>query len=184
MKGANRGVYVAVLARSRAKCDRRAVFRRRFPRATGSFGIFASERKARDSLVRLATRNRLCRCLLGRFGCAKQGCLACPIDQRGSACVDRVSRQRQLLRLFAAIKPSGTGTAQVLRYPRAVLSCTASISGKFLERRKRKRASRIAGRSAGQASRPSPTFPVREWPDARQLLTIFLQIGPVKLARR
>jgi hypothetical protein len=43
-----------------------------------------------------------------------------------------------LLRLFAAIKPSSTGMAQVRRYPRAVPSCTASISGKFLERRKAK----------------------------------------------
>lgn len=78
----------------------------RLPRVTESFGIFASQRKARNALVRLATKYRLCHCLLGISVVAKDGCLACPVDRQGSACVDKISRQRQLLRIFSAIKPS------------------------------------------------------------------------------
>ncbi|MDQ6922851.1 MAG: exonuclease domain-containing protein [Pseudomonadota bacterium] len=77
----------------------------RFPTATESFGIFASERKARNALVRLATKHRLCHCLLGISGFAKVGCPACPVDRLSSACVDRISRKRQLVRVFAAVKP-------------------------------------------------------------------------------
>ena len=77
----------------------------RFPRVTESFGIFPSERKARNALVRLATKHCLCHCLLGISGFAKVGCPACPVDRPGSACVDKISRKKQLVRVFAALKP-------------------------------------------------------------------------------
>jgi DNA polymerase-3 subunit epsilon len=77
----------------------------RFPRVIESFGIFPSERKARNALVRLAIRHCLCHCLLGICGAAKVGCPACPVDQPGSACVDKISRKKQLVRIFAALKP-------------------------------------------------------------------------------
>ena len=77
----------------------------RVPRLTESFGIFPSERKARNALVRLATKHRLCHCLLALSGFAKPGCLACPIDRQGSACIGKIGRKKQLLRIFAALKP-------------------------------------------------------------------------------
>jgi DNA polymerase III subunit epsilon len=77
----------------------------RGPRLTESFGIFPSERTARNALVRLATKHRLCHCLLALSGFAKPGCLACPIDQQGSACIGKIGRKKQLLRIFAALKP-------------------------------------------------------------------------------
>jgi DNA polymerase III subunit epsilon len=76
----------------------------RVPGLTESFGIFPSERKARNALVRLATKHRLCHCLLALSGFAKRGCLACPIDQEGSACMGKIGRKRQLVRIFAALQ--------------------------------------------------------------------------------
>jgi DNA polymerase-3 subunit epsilon len=72
---------------------------------TESFGIFPSERKARNALVRLATRHRLCHCLLGIDGFAMAGCRACPVDQPACACVGNINRKKQLVRLFAALRP-------------------------------------------------------------------------------
>jgi DNA polymerase-3 subunit epsilon len=72
---------------------------------TESFGIFPSERKARNALVRLATKHCLCHCLLALSGFAKPGCLACPVDQQGSACMGKIGRKKQLVRIFAALKP-------------------------------------------------------------------------------
>jgi DNA polymerase-3 subunit epsilon len=82
-----------------------AVSDHRFPTVTESFGIFPSKLKARNALVRLATQRCLCHCLLGISGSAKVGCPACPVDQSGSACVDKISRKKQLVRIFAALKP-------------------------------------------------------------------------------
>jgi DNA polymerase-3 subunit epsilon len=78
---------------------------RRTPVSTESFGLFRSERKARNALVRLATRHRLCHCLLGVSGVADAGCPACPVDQPTGACVGRINRKKQLLRLFGALEP-------------------------------------------------------------------------------
>jgi len=72
---------------------------------TESFGIFPSERKARNALTRLATTDRLCHCLLGISGFAEAGCLACPVDQPRSACVGMINRKRQLVRVLAAMRP-------------------------------------------------------------------------------
>ena len=77
----------------------------RGPGAAESFGMFPSARKARNALARLATKHQLCQCLLGISGCAKVECAACPVDRLGSRCVDRISRKKQLLRIFAALKP-------------------------------------------------------------------------------
>jgi DNA polymerase-3 subunit epsilon len=78
---------------------------RRSPALTESFGLFRSERKARNALVRLATRHRLCHCLLGVSALVNAGCPACPVDQRASACVGRIDRKKQLLRVFGALEP-------------------------------------------------------------------------------
>ena len=72
---------------------------------TESFGIFPSERKARNALIRLATGHRLCHGLLGLCGVAEGDCLACPVDQPRGACVGMINRKKQLLRVFAAMKP-------------------------------------------------------------------------------
>jgi DNA polymerase-3 subunit epsilon len=77
----------------------------RVPRVAESFGIFSSQRKARNALVRLATKYCLCHRLLGISGFAKVRCPACPVDRPGSACVDKISRKKQLVRAFAALKP-------------------------------------------------------------------------------
>jgi DNA polymerase-3 subunit epsilon len=70
-----------------------------------SFGIFPTERKARNALVRLAKKQRLCHCLLGISEFATDGCRACPIDQPGVGCVGRINRTKELVRLFAALRP-------------------------------------------------------------------------------
>jgi len=69
------------------------------------FGTFASERKARNALLRLATRHRLCHGVLGIAGGENASCLACPVDTRGCACVSVEQRKKQLLRVFMAIRP-------------------------------------------------------------------------------
>jgi DNA polymerase-3 subunit epsilon len=70
-----------------------------------SFGIFATERKARNALVRLATKHRLCHCLLGISEFANAGCRACPVDQPVVGCAGRISRKKELMRLFTALRP-------------------------------------------------------------------------------
>ena len=74
-------------------------------RQTESFGTFASERRARNALIRLATRNRLCHCLLGiAADSGKELCVACA-ETRKCVCADRIARNRQLLRICNAIEP-------------------------------------------------------------------------------
>lgn len=70
-----------------------------------SFGIFPTERKARNALVRLAKKHRLCHCLLGISEFAKERCRACPVDHPGVGCVGRINRTKELVRLFAALRP-------------------------------------------------------------------------------
>ena len=72
---------------------------------TESFGIFPTERKAGNALVRLAARQRLCHCLLGISSSAKRECEACPVDRPGEGCSDRIDRKKQLMRLFNALEP-------------------------------------------------------------------------------
>jgi DNA polymerase III subunit epsilon len=70
-----------------------------------SFGIFPSERRARNALARLATKHRLCHFLLGLSRETMAPCHACPVDRPGAACVGKVDRKKQLLRIFAALEP-------------------------------------------------------------------------------
>jgi DNA polymerase-3 subunit epsilon len=72
--------------------------------ASESFGLFASERKARNALVRLATRHRLCHAMLG-IDEAKTPCRACLAEVTGSGCGSTTRRKKQLLRLFTALRP-------------------------------------------------------------------------------
>ena len=80
---------------------------RRDSSETETFGVFSSERKARNALIRLATTHRLCHGLLGLSGPAAGACLACPVDQPWGACEDLIGRKKQLVRLFVALKPLG-----------------------------------------------------------------------------
>jgi DNA polymerase III subunit epsilon len=70
-----------------------------------SFGIFPSERTARNALVRLASKHRLCHCLLGVSQFAKGGCPACPVDGPAANCMGRINRKKELMRVFAALRP-------------------------------------------------------------------------------
>ena len=75
-----------------------------YTRQNDSFGIFSSERRAWNAMMRLASRKRLCHSLLrvaGGFG--KQSCAACA-DNGACVCADRIARNRQLLRICIAIE--------------------------------------------------------------------------------
>jgi DNA polymerase III subunit epsilon len=73
------------------------------PRLTECFGVFASERKACNALSRIATRHRLCRELLGTPAAGE--CAACGTPVQPCACGSAVERARQLVRLFALLRP-------------------------------------------------------------------------------
>ena len=66
-----------------------------------SFGLFASERKARNALGRLAARHRLCHGLLG----LAHDCVGCAGEVRGAGCSSVPGRKKQLPRLFTALRP-------------------------------------------------------------------------------
>jgi len=71
-----------------------------------SFGIFASERIATNAVIRLASRNHLCHCLLGvAADSAKKPCAACADNGATCVCADRRARNRQLLRMCSALEP-------------------------------------------------------------------------------
>ena len=70
-----------------------------------SFGVFSSERRARNALMRLASRKRLCHSLLGEAaGSGKEPCTACADNGAACVCADRIARNRQLLRIGIAIE--------------------------------------------------------------------------------
>lgn len=69
-----------------------------------SFGSFASERKAKNALARLAFKNRLCHCILGIDAFAAEDCRACERDEGGTGCIGRVNRTKQLARIFVALR--------------------------------------------------------------------------------
>ncbi len=62
-----------------------------------SFGLYASERKARNALHRLASRRGLCHAMLG----LESECAAC----EGAGCGTPLARKRHLLRAFDAVRP-------------------------------------------------------------------------------
>ncbi len=75
-------------------------------RQNDSFGIFASERMATNALIRLASRNHLCHCLLGvAADSGKELCAACVDNGATCICADRMARNRHLLRICIAIEP-------------------------------------------------------------------------------
>lgn len=69
-----------------------------------AFGMFASERKAKNALARLAYKDSLCHCMLGIDGYAAEDCRACGADQGGRGCIGRANRAKQLTRIFAALR--------------------------------------------------------------------------------
>ncbi|MFO1304445.1 MAG: exonuclease domain-containing protein [Burkholderiales bacterium] len=69
----------------------------RAPEHRESFGLFASERRARNALHRLASRRALCHAILGLDG----ECVACET----AGCGTPLSRKRHLLRAFDAVRP-------------------------------------------------------------------------------
>ena len=73
--------------------------------ASESFGLFATERKARLALVRLASRHRLCHCMVGIDDRAETPCTACDAQRSGCDCFLRSARNRQLVRLHKAVLP-------------------------------------------------------------------------------
>jgi DNA polymerase-3 subunit epsilon len=64
-----------------------------------SFGLFASERKARNALSRVARRRGLCHALLGL------DTAACPACDSIARCGAAAGRKQQLLRVFDTIRP-------------------------------------------------------------------------------
>lgn len=75
----------------------------RVPDVAESYGLFASERRARNALARLAARARLCHALLALP--EAQPCAACEAGVPGAGCGGLAPRKKQLLRAFEAIRP-------------------------------------------------------------------------------
>ena len=71
--------------------------------ATELFGIFDSERKARNALFRLSRRHSLCHSMLGIEQSRRVPCPAC--DDGGVACREKTSRLRHLVECFVALRP-------------------------------------------------------------------------------
>ena len=99
-----------------------------------SFGIFSSERRARNALVRLASRKRLCHSLLPMAaGFGNQSCTACA-DNGACVCADRIARNRQLLRIcdcHRAVSGDGDGRTAVPSGFASAPMCMWSIAGGF-----------------------------------------------------
>ncbi len=72
---------------------------------TDAFGLFQTERKARNALVRFATKHRLCHCLLGISADTKTACLACPVDRGAPGCTSKSIHKKALISLFVALRP-------------------------------------------------------------------------------
>jgi DNA polymerase-3 subunit epsilon len=75
------------------------------PRTEELFGIYGSERKARNALLRVAASHRLCHALLGLSEAANASCLACPRGAVGASCDGNVDRLRHLEHAFTALRP-------------------------------------------------------------------------------
>jgi hypothetical protein len=70
-----------------------------------SFGLFPTERKARNKLSRLASDFRLCHWLLGIAGGANPQCLACSDGYAPPRCLGETRRKSELLRGIEALWP-------------------------------------------------------------------------------
>jgi DNA polymerase-3 subunit epsilon len=71
--------------------------------ANDFFGMFDTERKARNALLRLAKRHALCHALLGIAQCARSPCPAC--SDGGRACGGKRDRLEHLVKSFVALRP-------------------------------------------------------------------------------
>ncbi len=68
------------------------------------FGVFDSERKARNALLRLAKRRYLCHGLLGIPESTGSPCLACADFGQRHACGAKTARLRHLIKAYDAVK--------------------------------------------------------------------------------
>jgi DNA polymerase-3 subunit epsilon len=71
---------------------------------TDLYGLFPTERKARNALARLAAKHRLCHRLLGICEDAEIACQACAAEQSTHS-EQRIGRKKELLRVFEALRP-------------------------------------------------------------------------------
>jgi DNA polymerase-3 subunit epsilon len=74
-------------------------------RDDSSFGLFATERKARNMLSRLAREYRLCHRVLGIAAGTKAPCLACPGDVTATSCLGPARSKNELAGVIAALWP-------------------------------------------------------------------------------
>src|SRR5262249_30191744 len=78
--------------------------------AAESFGLFASECKARNALLRLAARNGLCHALLGIRELEGRACAACSRAARLPDCGRKAHRLKRLAQAYAALLPLRVAT--------------------------------------------------------------------------
>ena len=69
-----------------------------------TYGLFATERKARNALVRLAASHRLCHCLLG-IRKAAIACPGCTLDSPSTSCGRSIGCKKELMLVHAALRP-------------------------------------------------------------------------------
>jgi DNA polymerase-3 subunit epsilon len=69
------------------------------------FGVFGSERKARNARIRLANRHFLCHALLGITESARFPCLACAALPQRRTCAARAARLKHLIKACEALRP-------------------------------------------------------------------------------
>src|SRR3954470_9537071 len=77
-------------------------------RRANSFGLFLSERRAKNAMLRLAMQYRLCHLLLGISEKNGRACLGCAREERGSICTDRANRLKHLTSALVALEPLRT----------------------------------------------------------------------------
>jgi DNA polymerase-3 subunit epsilon len=68
------------------------------------YGVYGSERKARNALSRLAVENHLCHALLGIGESAASPCMGCALDERAN-CASKTPRLRQFTKAVVALAP-------------------------------------------------------------------------------
>jgi DNA polymerase-3 subunit epsilon len=70
-----------------------------------SYGLYDSQRKARNDLRRLACEKRLCHFLLGIAEAEDEVCTACHLESGHRQCSGRIERLKHLARAVAALTP-------------------------------------------------------------------------------
>jgi DNA polymerase III subunit epsilon len=73
-------------------------------RVQDSYGLFPTERKARNALLRLAIKHHLCHELLGLGSATESDCRGRAITQ-SAGCSGEVSRKKELMRILDALRP-------------------------------------------------------------------------------